>query len=143
MACYRLATVDVHLPPGWPEAVDPPGSETFEASAVAWLLDLVPDLRTHTVKRYPAALASIARHVAGGAADGARAGYRTARTELSTVLPPHAVDTVLAAYRDEGRRLVAAAKEAELVERALRGHARRVPPIPRPRNSVIPPRPAP
>ena len=48
------------------------------------------------------------------------------------MLPPHAVDTVLAAYSDDGRRLVAAAKEAELVERALRGHARRVPRSPAP-----------
>jgi hypothetical protein len=112
---------DVYVPAGWPEAVAPPSSDEFEATAVEWLLDLVPDLRTHTVKRYPVAVTAIARHVTGGAAEGARAGYRTAWTELGTVLPPHAVDTVLAAYRDEGRRLVAAAKEAELVVRALRG----------------------
>ena len=115
--------MDVHLPSGWPAPVDPPGSERFEASAVAWLLDLVPDLRTHPIRRYPLALAAIARHVTAGAVDGARAGYRTARTELGEALPPHAVDAALAAYRDEGRRLAAAAKAAELVERALRGEA--------------------
>ncbi len=65
----------------------------------------------------------IARHVTAGAAEGARAGYRTARTELGAALPAHAVDTVLTAYRDEGRRLAAAAKAAELVECALRGDA--------------------
>jgi hypothetical protein len=43
------------------------------------------------------------------------------RTELGTALPPHAVDIALAAYRDQGRRLAAGAKAAELVERALRG----------------------
>jgi hypothetical protein len=45
MACYRLATVDVHLPPSWPEAVDPPGSETFEASAVAFPVKLICSAR--------------------------------------------------------------------------------------------------
>jgi hypothetical protein len=115
---------DVYLPAGWPEAVAPPGSENWEASAVAWLLDEhVPYLRGHDVRRYPVALAAIARHVTAGAAEGARAGYRNARTELGEALPPHAVDAALTAYRDEGRRLAAAAKAAELVERALRGEA--------------------
>jgi hypothetical protein len=52
-----------------------------------------------------------------------RHGYRTARTELGEAVLPHAVDAALAAYRDEGRRLAAAARAAELVERALRGDA--------------------
>ena len=30
------------LPPGWPDGVQPPGSPDFEATAVAWLLDVVP-----------------------------------------------------------------------------------------------------
>jgi hypothetical protein len=73
----------VHVPAGWPTAVAPPGSEEFEPSAVSWLLDLVPDLRTHSMaRRHPIILAAIARHVAAGAAEGARPGYRTARTEL-------------------------------------------------------------
>jgi hypothetical protein len=73
--------------------------------------------------RYPVILAAIARQTVTGAAEGARQGYRTARTELGEAVPPHAIDTVLAAYRDEGRRLVGAARTAELVERALRGDA--------------------
>jgi hypothetical protein len=52
---------------------------------------------------------------------GAREGYRTARTELGNALPPHALDAVLAAYRAEGRRLVATAQAVDLVARALRG----------------------
>jgi hypothetical protein len=115
---------DVYVPAGWPAAVASPGSEEFEPSAVSWLLDLVPDLRGHTMaRRHPVILAAIARHVVTGAAEGARAGYRTARTELGAVVPPHAVDSALTAYRDEGRRLVAAARGAELIERALRGDA--------------------
>jgi hypothetical protein len=113
---------DLHLPAGWPEAVAPPGTEDWEASAIEWLLDLVPDLRGHTaVRRFPVILAVMARHIATGSLDGARQGYRTARSELGEAVPPHAVDAALTAYRDEGRRLAAAAKGVELVERALRG----------------------
>jgi hypothetical protein len=112
---------DVYLPSAWPQAVRPPGSDDWVASAVEWLLDLVPYLRGHAVCRYPVVLVAIAKHVAEGAAEGARAGYRTARTELGEAAPPHAVDAALMGYRDEGRRLAAAAKGAALIERALRG----------------------
>jgi hypothetical protein len=113
---------DVYLPAGWPEGVASPGAEDWEATAVAWLLDCVPDLRTRTmIRRYPVALAAIARHVLTGSLEGARQGYRTARSELGEQVPPHAIDAVLSAYRDEGRRLAAAVRAAELVERALRG----------------------
>lgn len=111
------------LPPGWPAGVHPPGSEDFEETAVAWLLDVVPpDYRLYGVlRRYPVALAAMAsRHVAA-CVDGAREGYRSARTELGGHLPPHGVEAVLAAYRAEGRRLVAAARAVDLVTRALRG----------------------
>src|ERR1019366_8578929 len=43
------------------------------------------------------------------------------RSELGDVLPEHGVDAVLAAYRGEGRRLVATAQAVDLVGRALRG----------------------
>jgi hypothetical protein len=73
------------------------------------------------LRRHPAALASITRHYAGACVEGARDGYRTARTELAEWVPLHAVDAVLAAYRREGSRLVATARAVELVERALQG----------------------
>jgi hypothetical protein len=103
--------------------VHPPGSEEFESTAVGWLLDVVPpDYRLHGVlRRYPVALATMARHHSKACVEGAREGYRTARTELAGVLPPHAVDTVLAAYRKEGARLAETARAVDLVERALRG----------------------
>ena len=101
----------------------PPGSEEFESTAVGWLLDVVPpDYRLHGVlRRYPVALATLARYHSKACVEGARQGYRTARTELAGVLPPHAIDTVLAAYRKEGARLAATAQAVDLVERALRG----------------------
>jgi hypothetical protein len=112
-----------YVPPGWPPGVHPPGSEDFERTAVAWLLDVVPpDYRLYGVlRRHPVALATMARHHLSAAVQGARQGYRMARTELTQTLPPHAVDAVLAAYRREGRRLVAVSRSVDVVERALRG----------------------
>src|SRR5271167_1333967 len=112
-----------YTPPGWPAGVHPPDSEEFESTAVTWLLDVVPpDYRLHGVlRRYPVALAAMARYHAKASVEGAREGYRTARTELAGALPPHAIDTVLAAYRKEGARLAATARAVGLVERALRG----------------------
>jgi len=110
------------LPPGWPEAVAPPGSEGWEATAVAWLLDLTPRYRQHeTVCRYPVILAYIVRHHIHGGLEGAREGYRAIRAELIDQAPPHAVDAALKPYRTEGRRLAGTEQAVELVERALRG----------------------
>ena len=112
-----------YTPPGWPAGVHPPGSDDFESTAVGWLLDVVPpDYRLHGVlRRYPVALATMARYHSRACVEGARQGYRTARTELAGTLPPHAIDTVLAAYRKEGARLAATARAVGLIERALRG----------------------
>lgn len=73
------------------------------------------------VRRYPVVLAFIARHVLGGAVEGARLGYRTTRSELGEMVPPHAIDAVLRDSRTEGRRMAATVRAVELVERALRG----------------------
>ena len=88
-----------YLPPGWPTGVHPPGSEEFERTAVAWLLDVVPpDYRLHGVlQRHPVALATLARRHLAACVEGARQGYRTARTELGGVLPVSGLDAVLAA----------------------------------------------
>ena len=112
-----------YVPPGWPTGVHPPGSEDFEVTAVAWLLDVVPpDYRLYGVlRRHPIALATMARHHVAACVQGAREGYRSARTELGGALPAHGVDAVLAAYRSEGRRLVDTARAVDLIGRALRG----------------------
>jgi hypothetical protein len=112
-----------YVPPGWPAGVHPPGTEDFERTAQAWLLDVVPaDYRLHGVlRRYPLALAAMAAHHTRACVAGAREGYRNARTEVGGALPPHALEALLAAYRAEGRRLVATAQAVDLVARALRG----------------------
>jgi hypothetical protein len=115
--------VSEYVPPGWPAGVHPPGSEEFEQTAVAWLLDVVPpDYRLHGVlRRHPVALATLARHHVAACVAGAREGYRTARAELGDRLPPGSLDAVLDAYRIEGSRLVETALSVDLVGRALRG----------------------
>jgi hypothetical protein len=119
-----------YIPPGWPTGVHPPGSDDFEATAIAWLLDVVPpDFRLHGVlRRHPTALACV---------EGARAGYRTARTDLGETLPPHAIDALLAAYRAEGRRLANTAKAVILIEQALRGDAFTSPGAQRPQGLAL------
>ena len=112
-----------YVPPGWPTGVHPPASPEFERSAVAWLLGVVPgDFAVQGVlRRHPIALATLAGHYLQACVEGARNGYRTARTELGPHLPPAAIEAVLAVYRTEGGRLAATAKAADLVEQALRG----------------------
>ncbi|MBX6769021.1 MAG: hypothetical protein IRY90_18040 [Actinomadura rubrobrunea] len=118
--------MSTYVPPGWPAQVHPPGTERFEDTATAWLLDLVPpDYRRHGVlRRYPVALARMARHHVSAAVDAAREGFRTARVELGGVVPPHGIEAVLDAYRTEGARMVALLRAVELVETALRLRSR-------------------
>lgn len=109
-----------HVPRGWPVAVRPPGSEDWEVTAAAWLLDLVPEYRQYPAVRQPVVLAFITRHVLNGAVEGARHGYRTTRSELGEGIPPDVVAAALAELRTEGQRLSAALRAVELVEGALR-----------------------
>ncbi|WP_157548518.1 hypothetical protein [Nonomuraea candida] len=113
----------MYLPPEWPPEVRPPSVPDWETSAVAWLLDAVPpDYRAHEVlKRHPIALARMAAHHVNAAVEAARAGYRSAAVELKGHLPPHAVQSVLDVYREEGPRLVRLARSVAVVEQALRG----------------------
>lgn len=112
------------VPPGWPEAVIPPGGEGWVDSAVAWLLDACPpDYRLHDVwRRQPVALAWVARFHLAGQVAAMRDAFRAARVELRDDLPPEAVPEVLAALETEGLRLRAAARGADLIVDALRGH---------------------
>src|SRR6516164_7728178 len=95
------------MPRGWPADVQPPGSDDWQESAVAWLLEVVPpQYRKHAVlRRNPLALAAVARHHAGACVEGARQGYRSVRAELSDRVPAHVIDGILVAYRTEGKRL--------------------------------------
>lgn len=114
-----------YVPPGWPEAVHPPGSEDFDQTSIAWLLDVAPpEYRSYGIlRRHPAALASVARYHSRACLEGARQSYRSARAELAERVPPHAVDGMPAALRTQGFKLANTARAVELVERELRGGA--------------------
>lgn len=116
-----------YVPPGWPDAVHPPGADGFERTAVAWLFDHgPPDFRAYDVlRRYPVLLARLTGEQLAAAVEACRVGYRTARADLTRggLVPVEAVEAVVAAYEREGRRLAAAARAADLVGRALRGES--------------------
>ncbi|MFC9972962.1 hypothetical protein ACFVH6_18925 [Spirillospora sp. NPDC127200] len=118
--------MSTYVPPGWPAQVHPPGAEHFEDTALAWLLELVPPeyRRYGVLRRYPIALARMARHHVNAAVDAAREGFRSARVELGGLVPPHGIEAVLETYRQEGARLVALLEAVDLVESALRSRDR-------------------
>src|SRR5258708_33556258 len=102
---------------------------------------MVPsDYLLHGVlRRHPVALAALARHPLNACVEGARNGYRTARTELGPHLPPGAVEAVLAPYRRAGARLPTAARAAELPDHAPPGEGF-LPPMSRRPRAAGPPR---
>src|SRR2546430_9462945 len=95
-----------YIPPGWPAGVHPPGSEDFESTAIGWLLDVVPpDYRLHGVlRRYPVALAALARYHSKACVEGARQGSRPARTSSPAERRRPPSTPVLAAYAKKAAR---------------------------------------
>ncbi len=116
---------DQSLTSDWPASVHPPGSDSFEQTALEWLFDHVPaDYRLHGVlRRHPVALSRLARQYVSATLDAAREGYRTARVDLRGQLPPHALDQVMNAYLAEGRRTAEVLRAVEAVDGALRAAA--------------------
>ena len=116
---------DQSLTSDWPASVHPPGSDSFEQTALEWLFDHVPaDYRLHGVlRRHPVALSRRARQYVSATLDAAREGYRTARVDLRDQLPPHALDQVMNAYLAEGQRTAGVLRSIEAVDGALRSAA--------------------
>jgi len=112
------------VPPGWPRQVPPPGAPDWQRAAAGWLFDLCPpDYRAHPVlTRHPQALARLALLHVAAAAEGCRRALSTVRADLGPVLPPPALEEVVAALEAEQARLIAAGRAAGLVEQALLGH---------------------
>ncbi len=116
---------DQSLTSDWPASVHPPGSDSFEQTAMEWLFDHVPaDYRLHGVlRRHPVALSRLARQYVSATLDAAREGYRTARVDLRDQMPPHALDQVMNAYLAEGQRTAGVLRAIEAVDGALRSAA--------------------
>ena len=110
-------------PPGWPAAVRPPGAPDWEASAVTWLLDLVPgEYRAYEVlRRHPVLLSRFAAGHVDACLESARAGWRSLRRDFGRRLPPEVVDAAMTAYEREGTRLAELSRAVALVDAALNG----------------------
>jgi hypothetical protein len=122
--CYRLGIVDVYVAPGMAGGCQPARDRGLGGvGRVAARAGPGPAHRACDGPPAPGHPGGDCPVVLAGAVDGARAGYRTARTELGEAVPPHAIDAALTAYRDLGRQMARDARAAELVERALRGEA--------------------
>ncbi len=112
-------------PPGWPDRVPPAGVSGWEQAAVSWLLDQCPaDYRAYAAwRRHPVALAWVTvRHLQAELA-AMRGAWRDVRPELGPVLPPGSLSDVLGSLTQEGLRLRAALRSAELLLEALRVRA--------------------
>ncbi len=112
-------------PPGWPDRVPPAGVSGWEQAAVSWLLDQCPaDYRAYAAwRRHPVALAWVTvRHLQADLA-AMRGAWRDVRPELGPVLPAGTLGDVLGSLTQEGLRLRAALRSAELLLEALRVRA--------------------
>ncbi len=115
--------MSAHVPPGWPAPVHPPGTDGFEATASAWLLDLCPpDYRAHeVVVRHPLVLAVLAGHHVAAQVQGQRRAVATLRTDLGGSVGTGVLERALDALDAEQARLLAAVRGVALLEEALRG----------------------
>jgi hypothetical protein len=116
--------VGSYVPPQWPDAVPPPGTDGWEQAAVRWLTGIIPPRYwdVPVLRQYPAALAALACHHTMARLTAIRDSYRTVRIDLGAHLPPQAIPgEVLDVHLHEGGRLRDDAEATELVSRALRG----------------------
>ncbi|MEP6814866.1 MAG: hypothetical protein ABI873_04885 [Marmoricola sp.] len=110
-------------PPGWPNAVRPPGAPDWEHTASSWLLDICPpEYRCYpALRRHIVVLARFAvLHVEASQAAVNR-GLSEARGELRDVAEPRAVDAAVETFQRESARLLGERRAVGLVEEALRG----------------------
>ena len=110
-------------PPGWPPQVRPPEAPDWEATAVAWLLDLCPpDYRRYTgLRRHVVVLARFAvLHVEANQA-AVRRGLSEVRADLRDVASLEVVDAAVQTFQLEDARLIGVRRAVGLVEEALRG----------------------
>ena len=119
----RTPGLALYVPAGWPDAVDPPGTEGWEPSATAFLLDCCPaDYRGYAVlRRHPVVLARFAAEFVESQVRTCREGLGEARASLGEVVAPEVVEAATQAWLEQGAALRRRRREVALVEEALRG----------------------
>ncbi len=110
-------------PPGWPPPVRPPDTPDWEATAVAWLLDLCPpDYRRFPgLRRHAVVLARFAVLHVEAQQLATRRGLSDIRGDLRDVASEAVVRAAVQTFQLEDARLVRVRREVGLVEDALRG----------------------
>lgn len=113
----------IYVPPGWPEAVRPPGAPDWEATAIEFLLDCCPaDYRRYPVlRRHPVVLARFAAEYVEGQLRSTRSGLAGVRTSLLDYVESQVVESASEAWQAESARLTRVRRGVALVEEALRG----------------------
>lgn len=113
----------IYVPPGWPEAVRPPGAPDWEATAVAFLLDCCPpDYRMYPVlRRHPVVLARFAAEYVEGQYRASQSGLSQVRASLEHYVDPPVIESAAEAWQSETAQLVRTRRAVALVEEALRG----------------------
>ncbi len=116
-------TAQVYVPPGWPDAVRPPGAPGWEATAAEFLLDCCPpDYRAYPVlRRHPVVLARFATEHVEGQLAANRAGLSGLRVALTGQVAPEVVEAAATAWQEQTARLVRTRRAVGLVEESLRG----------------------
>jgi hypothetical protein len=115
--------VEAWVPPGWPGQVRPPGAEDWHLSAVGFLFDCCPpDYRSYSVlRRHPIVLARFAITHLDAQLEANTGDLARLRTALAGQVSEPVVGEALAAWSEQGAKLVRLRREAGLVADALRG----------------------
>ncbi len=110
-------------PPGWPAEVRPPGAPDWEATAVAWLLDLCPpEYRSYpALRRHAVVLARFTVLHVEACQSAVNQGLSEARGGLREVADASVVEAAVETWQRESARLMGVRRGAGLVEEALRG----------------------
>jgi len=113
----------IYVPPGWPDAVRPPGAPDWERTAVAFLLDCCPpDYRQYAVlRRHPVVLVRFAAECVEAQVAACGAGLGECRASLDGLVPPEAIEDAAEAWRAQEAALRRTRREIALVEESLRG----------------------
>lgn len=113
----------IYVPPGWPDAVRPPGAPDWEATAGAFLLDCCPpEFRSYPVlRRHPVVLARFAAFFVEGQLRASKAGLPGLRVSLNDHVSPDVVNRAVDAWQAQEAHFVRVRRAVALVEEALRG----------------------
>lgn len=115
----------VYVPPGWPDAVRPPGAPGWERTAIGYLLDCCPpDFRSYPVlRRHPVVLARFAAQFVQAQYHAAQDGLAGVRVSLADYVASEVVESAADAWLEQSAQLARVRRAVALVEEALRGRS--------------------